>query len=401
MKPLIKWAGGKANEIKHIEQLIPKNYERYFEPFFGGGAVFFDLEPSKAIINDISKELILFYQLLKDEKRRPLFKKELLKYAEYWERIDKYMSHFGNSFLNLYNKYKRDEIDDKQFKERIDVLFEKEIVPFNGLFSSSFCMNKEDLLKNIKRNVISKLKRTKEKVDVGNNFSDDEIKKNIETAFRSGFYTHFREIMNLEKKNLIDLTDEKRVANYYFIREFCYGGMFRFNQYGDFNVPYGGMNYNSKDFRSKLVNLFAPQVNRLLQNTTIENVDFDVLFKKYKPTKNDFVFLDPPYDTDFSTYEENPFTKKDQERLAECVLNLKAKFILIIKETPFILKLYRNQKGIKISSFEKTYSYNIKGRNIREVRHLIIHNLQEKQAQLINLKFLGVNNQQVQVAMPV
>ena len=52
MKPLIKWAGGKSSEIKHIERIIPE-FNRYIEPFFGGGALFFDLEPKKAIINDI------------------------------------------------------------------------------------------------------------------------------------------------------------------------------------------------------------------------------------------------------------------------------------------------------------------------------------------------------------
>ncbi|KKL45072.1 hypothetical protein LCGC14_2359360, partial [marine sediment metagenome] len=62
MKPLIKWAGGKSGEIKHIEKIIPK-FDRYIEPFFGGGAVFFDLEPKEAVINDVSGELMTFYKL--------------------------------------------------------------------------------------------------------------------------------------------------------------------------------------------------------------------------------------------------------------------------------------------------------------------------------------------------
>ena len=67
--------------------------------------------------------------------------------------------------------------------------------------------------------------------------------------------------------------------------------------------------------------------------------------------------------------------KKDQERLAHCLCKTHAKFILIIKRTPFIYGLYSNKKNIKITMFEKTYLYNVKGRNERDAEHLIIYNL--------------------------
>ena len=110
MKPLIKWAGGKGSKIKHVERIIPK-FNRYVEPFFGGGALFFDLEPKKAVINDILDELMTFYKLLKNGKIGEEFKKELYKYVKYWEKIDDYMKKFGNSFLNLYKRYRNDKIN--------------------------------------------------------------------------------------------------------------------------------------------------------------------------------------------------------------------------------------------------------------------------------------------------
>jgi len=61
MKPLIKYRGGKSKEISYIEKHIPNFNGRYIEPFFGGGAVFFYLEPQKAIINDINSKLRAFY----------------------------------------------------------------------------------------------------------------------------------------------------------------------------------------------------------------------------------------------------------------------------------------------------------------------------------------------------
>lgn len=69
MRTLIKWPGGKKNEIKYIEYLIPK-FDNYVEPFFGGGALFFELEPENAYINDFSKDLIQFYSLLADVEKK-------------------------------------------------------------------------------------------------------------------------------------------------------------------------------------------------------------------------------------------------------------------------------------------------------------------------------------------
>ena len=58
--PIIKWSGGKRDEIKHFQEHIPL-YECYIEPFVGGGAVFFHLNPKKAVIADVHPELIALY----------------------------------------------------------------------------------------------------------------------------------------------------------------------------------------------------------------------------------------------------------------------------------------------------------------------------------------------------
>lgn len=379
MRPLIKWAGGKTTEIKHIENMIP-TFNRYIEPFFGGGALFFNLEPKNAIINDISSELMSLYKLVKNDNKDK-FKTELFNYVHYWERIDTYMQHFKKDFINLYNQFKHNKIDNSAFIFEIERLFDEKIVPFNGLFTKDFCIDRNNLLIQIQSNVIAKLKRVKETIDKNNRFSNSEIEKNIETAFRSGFYMHFRDIMNRAKTNKIKLPIEKKIANYYFIREFCYGGMFRFNGNGEFNVPYGGNAYNKKDFRKKVEYILSDRVSRAFKDVKIANIDFEELLKSSNLSEDDFIFLDPPYDTEFSEYEDNPFTRTDQERLAKLLLDTKAKFILIIKETPFILSLYNNHKNIHIDTFDKEYRFNIIDRMERNVKHLLIHNLNIKEKQ--------------------
>lgn len=67
MRPLVKYRGGKSKEIQHIKKHIPNFNGRYIEPFFGGGALFFYLEPKKAIINDINSKLMNFYKGVKSD----------------------------------------------------------------------------------------------------------------------------------------------------------------------------------------------------------------------------------------------------------------------------------------------------------------------------------------------
>jgi DNA adenine methylase len=73
LNPLYKWPGGKGREIKLFSQYYPKDFSTYVEPFFGGGAVFFNLEHNSNIINDLNKEVCIFLALIKDGKNKEIF----------------------------------------------------------------------------------------------------------------------------------------------------------------------------------------------------------------------------------------------------------------------------------------------------------------------------------------
>ena len=74
LNPIVKWSGGKKDELKHIIPHIPKDYSIYIEPFIGGGAVFFNQNPKKAVINDVHKELIHLYQSVKNGHSNEIYK---------------------------------------------------------------------------------------------------------------------------------------------------------------------------------------------------------------------------------------------------------------------------------------------------------------------------------------
>ena len=149
--------------------------------------------------------------------------------------------------------------------------------------------------------------------------------------------------------------------------------MFRYNAHGEFNIPYGGMSYNRKDMTAKIGNMFNDRIAAAFADTEICCTDFEEFVAQINLTEDDFMFLDPPYDTDFSDYEGKDFTRSDQARLAETLRSTPAKFILVIKNTDFIYNLYKD--NFNILSFDKQYTYNVRSRNERGAEHLIVTNL--------------------------
>lgn len=77
--PVVKWVGGKRQLLSEIEPLFPKRYTTYCEPFVGGGAVLFSKQPHHAIVNDLNKDLITTYLVIRDDVRTLI---ELLKQYE-------------------------------------------------------------------------------------------------------------------------------------------------------------------------------------------------------------------------------------------------------------------------------------------------------------------------------
>jgi DNA adenine methylase len=66
-RPFLKWAGGKGQLLTQLRPLLPPRYGRYFEPFVGGGALFFSLRPPGAALSDVNTELIDCYRAVRDD----------------------------------------------------------------------------------------------------------------------------------------------------------------------------------------------------------------------------------------------------------------------------------------------------------------------------------------------
>ncbi|HGR9466465.1 TPA: DNA adenine methylase [Streptococcus pneumoniae] len=123
LQPFTKWTGGKRQLLPVIRELIPKTYNRYFEPFVGGGALFFDLAPKDAVINDFNAELINCYQQIKDNPQKLI---EILKVHQEYNSKEYY--------LDLRSADRDERIDMMSEVQRAARILYMLRVNFNGLY---------------------------------------------------------------------------------------------------------------------------------------------------------------------------------------------------------------------------------------------------------------------------
>ena len=124
--PFVKWAGGKRQLIPQIRERMPEKYNDYYEPFVGGGAVIFDLQPANALINDINKALINTYRTICNEP--DTFLKEV-------NRLDNDMWEDGKKYYYSIREHYNDKLMRSEYDVELATLFvfiNKHC--FNGLY---------------------------------------------------------------------------------------------------------------------------------------------------------------------------------------------------------------------------------------------------------------------------
>lgn len=368
LSPILKWAGGKEKELKYILPNLPR-FSRYYEPFVGGGSVFAAILAKEYYINDLSSELITLYRSVANSE--PAF----FEYAEAIEKTwynAKMFFESSSCLLDLYKDYRIGKISKeellKQLKQfRIDN--EQNII---GVFARELSEFAQPLLLEMEINLARKMSRMRVLEEKKHALPEDDLEDNIETAIKSAVYMTFRQMYN--DASISQKCPALHCALFFFIRNYSYSGMFRYNDKGEFNVPYGGIGYNGKTMRKKLDYYKSKPLLEHFRNTKIYNLDFEEFLQNAELKEDDFIFLDPPYDSEFSTYAQNEFTREDQKRLATFLLErCPAKWMMIIKNTDFIHQLY-HKEGVNIRTFNKEYLVSFMNRNEKKVTHLLITN---------------------------
>jgi len=306
----LKWAGGKEQELKHILPLIPP-FDNYYEPFVGGGAVLFAIQAKHKFINDKSSELWNLYTMIAQDNTDFFRALDILLHG--WQHISKIVDQRSADLISMYKAYSLDEYALEDLRNKLLEFIQCHLQEFNGMFAAFFDNAIENFPRELQRNLLSKTRRMKTLERKKWSLPEHDIVANIESALKSAFYMHLRHLYN--NIHSYEIPPAYASAIFFFVRENAYASMFRYNKRGGFNVPYGGISYNRKDLARKIAYMRSPALHWYLSDTVIENMDFEAFLLKYRPRANDFIFLDPPYDSEFSNYAQNEFNMRDQERL--------------------------------------------------------------------------------------
>ena len=366
--PLLRWPGGKSSELDRIRAHIPPTVRNYFEPFIGGGAVFLAIDNRiPAYLNDISEELVEFYAEISDGADDLC--RILLSIDGLWKSIETIVEDGAHRIITAYLAFASGR--NRTFGPSVEVLFGRFREEWEGFFATFIGIRTEPLWPRIVASASDKALRIRKIEATNGQFSESDIVNNIAGAVKSAIYCHIRGLYNRDDRPMFGRS--LRSALFFFVREYCYAAMFRYNSSGKFNVPYGGISYNRKFMTEKLGHFQSKSVIGKFSAAQIERMDFADFFARHRPKSGDFVFVDPPYDSDFSEYGNSRFDHDDHRRLAQFLLGTPANWMLVIKPSELVLDLYGG-KGLTILAANKTYVWTIKERNQREVIHLMITN---------------------------
>jgi DNA adenine methylase len=281
-RPFLKWAGGKGQLLDDIDKSMPVKFNRYFEPFLGGGALFFHLfrrgMVKDAFLSDLNQELVLAYKTVRDS-------------------VDELINELQNGMYNW----------DK------------------------------------------------------------------DTYYRIRAWDRAPEWKTID--------DLRRTARMIYLNRTCFNGLYRVNQAGFFNVPFG--RYKNPTICDE-ENLRA--VSRALHNTNIQCIDFEQAVKTAQ--KGDFVYFDPPYQplsatSNFTDYTAEGFGAEEQKKLAQVFQDLHKRDCLVLESnssSQFIIGLYSSDNFyIEYVKAKRAISCDPNGRG--EVNELLIRNYKDTRQQ--------------------
>jgi DNA adenine methylase len=320
--PFEKWAGGKDQLLSELDKLIPGQFNRYFEPFLGGGAMFFYMVSRgmkfNAYLSDMKSGLITTYIVLRDKMQ------EVIRLLHVYE--------------TEYKKYLHYSAEQQRHYYQLRDLY-------NNL-----------VINNTPQSLSSNSKKYKENPE------------------------HIKQLRNLYNNLLLSIKEQSNkdvliAALFITINKTCFCGLPRESSNG-FNAPAGRSSSGENPTICNIDNL--KNVSNVLRYFSPIILAGDYTAALENTQRGDFVYLDPPYDpksytSNFTAYSKNGFGREDQIRLATVFKKLSDRGCLILlsnSDTPFIRELY-SDFGIKEVDVQR--AINSKGSKRTGHKELLIY----------------------------
>jgi DNA adenine methylase len=370
LTPYLKWPGGKTRELPAIAAAAPDLAGRFIDPFVGGGSVLLATPAAvPAVVNDACEDLVGLYSAAASGDRE--FRRAADGLAHAWDGL----TEGRGLFDDLAGRFLRGDAGDTVDAARAagaGSWLGRHRADIASLLEPAGPDMAETFFARAARDLPAKFERMRRvESAVARRLTRPDLLANVEGAVRSAFYMSVRARYNSAR--LAGSRDGGRLADFLFLREFAYASMFRFNSKGAFNVPYGGITYNGKSFGTKVALLYGEAMQARLANTRFACADFESFLTGVDLRPDDFLFIDPPYDSDFSDYDNMAFGASDQVRLRDLLEGVSCRVMVVIKDTPTIRQLYGSDRWHTVGS-PKTYMWTIKSRNDRLTTHLMITN---------------------------
>lgn len=375
---IVKYPGGKERELPIINKFLPARINNYYEPFVGGGSVYMNMTANSYLINDFSEDLINLYRCIQQQDHE--FFESLSEINTVWKNVDAYFESDlsqDDGLVSAYIKYKDGLIPSEDLEGVLINYFRDHEKSLRNIVRP---LNVGDIyvfLEEAKRIMLKKMLRMKVLEFTKKHLPDKDISENIRGALKAAVYMYVRYLYNHSSHR----SNGFKAMLYLFMRDMCYSGMFRFNADGEFNVPYGGISYNAKTYDSTIEKYKDAGLAAKMKNTIVSCRDYAEFMKQYPPEADDFVFVDPPYDSEFSTYDNAVFDCEAQKKLADYLINeCPCNFMVDIKCTDVIRSIYpegticRNGNRLTIVYFDKKYNVSFMNRNDRDAQHMLVMN---------------------------
>ena len=189
---------------------------------------------------------------------------------------------------------------------------------------------------------------------------------------------YYYKIRNLDRdKNKFNkLVDYKRAARTIYLNKACFNGLYRVNSKNEFNVPFGKKN-KVNTYEGQNLGIICGYLN--YNDIKILSVDFEEAVKDAQ--KGDFIYFDPPYDSDtttFNSYTEEGFDKEEQKRLAKVFKELDKRGCYVMLSNHNTILINELYKDFNIHIIEAKRNINANGKKRGKVEEVIITNFENK-----------------------
>lgn len=339
--PFVKWVGGKGQLAGIIQGLVPAKINRYYEPFVGGGAIFFNLQEagliksSESFLSDINPNLLDTYTIIRDD-----VDSLIMRLAQFGEQAD-------NNFVALQDMLKNDPTS-------------KTVADYKAYLKKQESLTQAKLSKPPNPKFIQKIQELQ---DVFN-----EI--NLSLFSRKMI---FDELKNADRRpEFSSWSKLERAARFIFLNKTGFNGVYRENSKGYFNTPFGDQKNPNICDRRNLINC-----NDALRGVSIDNkfyyeIELDL-------QEGDFVYLDPPYvplssTSNFTGYTSSSFGIREQIRLRNMCNRLDKKGIKFMQSNSSAEVVKRLYKNFTIEEVDATRAINSDASGRGTIKEVIITN---------------------------